>query len=208
MTRIAVLASGRGTNLEAILQAVMRGEVSGRVVLVISDREKAPALERARRRGIPAVFVNPRNYRDREEFDAAVMDLLRRESVDLVVLAGYMRLLSPRFVDEFKNRIMNIHPALLPAFPGKDGVGEALAYGVKVTGCTVHFVDHGLDSGPVILQESVPVIQQDTVATLHARVQAVEHRLYPRAIDLYCRGKIKVEGRRCHIIQDEQERQQ
>lgn len=198
-----MLASGRGSNLEAILQAAQRNELCGQVVLVISDREKAPALDRARQHGIPAVFVNPRDYSCREEHDAAVMKLLRRQSVELVVLAGYMRILSAAFVNAFPERIMNIHPALLPAFPGKDGVGDALAYGVKVAGCTVHFVDQELDAGPIILQEAVPIIQQDTAETLQARVQAVEHRIYPRAIDLYCRGKLKVEGRRCHIVQNE-----
>ena len=200
MKKIAVLASGQGTNLEAILQALERGEVAGRVVLVLSDREEAPALERARRRGIKALYLNPALYRDREHYDAAVIGELKREKVGLVVLAGFMRLLSPLFIEAFPARIMNIHPSLLPAFPGTDGVPQALAYGVKVTGCTVHFVDEGLDTGPVIMQEAVPVLQEDTVETLHQRIHAVEYRLYPRSIDLFCRNRLKVEGRRCLIV--------
>ncbi len=199
MKRIAVLASGEGTNLEAILEAVERGEISGRVVLVISDREKAPALERARRRGVRALFLDPRAFPGREAYDEALAAELQEAQVDLVVLAGFMRLLSPVMVRAFPMRIMNIHPSLLPSFPGTEGVRDALEYGVKVTGCTVHFVDEGLDTGPIILQEAVPVIQGDTVETLHARIHAAEYRLYPRAIELFCQNKLRVEGRRCYI---------
>ena len=197
--RIGVLASGQGSNLEAILQAAKVGRVAAVVAVAISDRRAAPALEKARRRGVPALFIDPRIHRNREAYDRAVVAALHREGVELVVLAGFMRLLSPFFIAEFPGRIMNIHPSLLPAFPGPDGVRQALAYGVKVTGCTVHFVDEGLDTGPVILQEAVPVIREDTAETLHQRIHAVEHRLYPRAIDLVCRGKIRVEGRKCYI---------
>ena len=199
MKRIAVLASGEGTNLEAILEAVERGEISGRVVLVISDREKAPALERARRRGVQALFLNPRSFPGREAYDRALVEELQGARVELVVLAGFMRLLSPVMIRAFPMRIMNIHPSLLPSFPGTSGVRDALDYGVKVTGCTVHFVDEGLDTGPIILQEAVTVIQGDTVETLHARIHAAEYRLYPRAIDLFCRNMLRVEGRRCYI---------
>lgn len=202
MKQIAVLASGQGTNLEAILEAVERGEITGRVVLVISDRAEAPALERAVRHRVNALFLNPGEYAGREEFDRVLIDELKKAQVDLVVLAGYMRLLTPQFISAFPQKIINIHPSLLPAFPGLDGVEQAFEYGVKVTGCTVHFVDEGLDSGPVILQEAVPVIQHETVNTLHQRIHAAEHRLYPTAVDLFCRGKLKVEGRRCLIIDD------
>lgn len=201
MKRIAVLASGQGTNLEAILEAVERDEIAGRVVVVISDREQSPALERASRRNVRAIFVNPGDYAGRMQYDQAIVDELKQESVDLVVLAGFMRLISPPFVRAFPMQIMNIHPALLPAFPGLDGVEQALAYGVKLTGCTVHFVDEGLDTGPVILQESVPIMQYDTILTLHQRIHAVEYRLYPMAINLFCRDKLRVEGRRCFIIE-------
>jgi len=200
MKRIAVLASGRGTNLEAILKASEKAEISGEVALVLSDQPEAQALERARRRNIEALYLNPGEYRGREDYDRAVVERLKTADIELVALAGFMRLLSPYFVSAFPMQIMNIHPALLPAFPGVDGVEQALNYGVKVSGCTVHFVDEGLDTGPIILQEAVPVIQEDTVETLHERIHAAEYRLYPTAIELFCRDKLKVEGRRCMII--------
>ncbi len=200
MKNIAVLASGVGSNLEAILEAVERGEVAGRVVLAISDQVEAAALEKARGHRIKALFLSPKNYNSREEYDQALFDQLKKTQVDLVVLAGFMRLLSTYFIRSFPLQIMNIHPSLLPAFPGLDGVEQALNYGVKVTGCTVHFVDEGLDSGPIILQEAVPVIQNETIMTLQQRIHAAEHRLYPIAIDLFCRGKLQVEGRRCFIF--------
>lgn len=201
MKKIAVLASGRGTNLEAILEAEKRGAIAGRVELVISDRSAAPALEKAERSGVRTLFLNPREYAGRESYDRALVDELKAARIDLVALAGFMRLLSAHFVSVFPLQILNIHPSLLPAFPGTDGVEQAFAYGVKVTGCTVHFVDEGLDSGPIILQEAVPVIQKESVKTLHERIQAVEHRLYPTAIDLFCRDRLKVEGRRCYIVE-------
>ncbi len=200
MKRIAVLASGQGTNLEAILEAVEKEQIAGRVAVVISDNEEAPALERAARRNVRALFVDPKEHENRRAYDRAVVDVLKQEKVDLVALAGFMRLLSPLFVQAFPMQIMNIHPSLLPAFPGLDGVEQALENGVKVSGCTVHFVDEGLDTGPIILQEAVPVIQEDTVETLHQRIHASEYRLYPTAIDLFCRDKLRVEGRRCLIV--------
>ena len=199
MKRIAVLASGEGTNLEAILEAREQGEIGAKVVLVMSDRESAPALERARRRRIEALYIDPHLYRGRARYDRALLAELKKARVELVVLAGFMRLLSPVLIEAYPRRIMNTHPALLPSFPGTAGVEEALDYGVKVTGCTVHFVDEGLDTGPVILQEAVPVLQGDTVETLHRRIKAAEYRLYPRAIELFCRDQLRVEGRRCFI---------
>ncbi len=200
MKRIAVLASGRGTNLEAILEAAESGHIAGEVAVVISDQKKAPALQRGENRGVKALFMNPKDYSGREQYDRAIVEQLKEDQVDLVVLAGFMRLLTASFIQAYPLAIMNIHPSLLPAFPGLDGVEQALYYGVKVTGCTVHFVDEGLDTGPVILQEAVPIIQEDTVETLHQRIHASEHRLYPTAIDLFCKEKLKVEGRRCMII--------
>ncbi|MFO7951782.1 MAG: phosphoribosylglycinamide formyltransferase [Bacillota bacterium] len=200
MKPVAVLASGTGTNLEAILQAQHKGEISARVSLVISDQPEAQALVRARRHGVEALYLNPNEYQGREDYDRAIIERLNAAGIALVALAGFMRLLSPYFVRAFSLRIMNIHPSLLPAFPGLDGVEQALNYGVKVSGCTVHFVDEGLDTGPIILQEAVPVIQEDTAETLHQRIHAVEYRLYPTAIDLFCRDKLKVEGRRCTIV--------
>ena len=203
MKRIAVLASGRGSNLKAILKAAKKGEIAGKIALMISDRADAPALDIAREGGIKALHVDPKTYRSRESYDQVLINTLKEEEIDLIVLAGFMRLLSPLFVQAFPLQILNIHPSLLPAFPGTHGIEQAFNYGVKVTGCTVHFVDEGLDSGPVVLQEAVPVIQQESVKTLQQRIQALEHRLYPTAIDLFCRGKLKVEGRRCYIIDAE-----
>lgn len=200
MKNIAVLASGQGSNLEAIFEAVERGEIACRIVVVISDRAGAPALERAKKRKVKALFLDPKQYASREAYDRALAAELKEMQVELIVLAGFMRFLSPQFVNEFPMQIINIHPSLLPAFPGTDGIEQAFNYGVKVTGCTVHFVDEGLDSGPVILQSTVPVLQQETVETLEQRIHAAEHRIYPTAIDLFCRDKLKVEGRRCLIV--------
>lgn len=201
MKKIAVLASGQGTNLQAILEAAERGEFAGRVALVLSDRKGAYALERARSRGIKTLWLNPKQYLNRTEYDEAMAKELLAEGVDLVVLAGFMRLLSAVVTTVFRNKIINIHPSLLPAFPGTSGVEQALDYGVKVTGCTVHFVDEGLDTGPIILQEAVPVIQGDTAETLHQRIHAAEYRIFPRAIELLCRDKITIDGRRCQIVE-------
>lgn len=195
--RLAVLASGFGSNLQAIIDAVEGGKIAGRVDVVISDQKGAYALERARRYGIGAVYIDPQNFSGREAYDQEVLALLQEKNIDLVVLAGYMRLLSPVLVGGFRGKIMNIHPSLLPSFPGLDGVQQALDYGVKISGCTVHFVDEGLDTGPVILQEAVPVYGQDTVGSLQERIHEVEHRLYPRAIQLFIEGKLEIEGRRC-----------
>ncbi|MGI5882300.1 MAG: phosphoribosylglycinamide formyltransferase [Dethiobacteria bacterium] len=195
--RLAVLASGYGSNLQAILDAISRKEVAGQVRVVISDVENAFALQRARENGIEALYINPRDYKDREAFDEVVSGQLMERKIDLVILAGYMRFLSPPFVRKFRGRIMNIHPSLLPAFPGLNGVKKALSHGVKVSGCTVHFVDEGLDTGPIILQEAVPVLDGDTEDTLHERIHGLEHRLYPQAIQLFIEKKLRLEGRRC-----------
>lgn len=204
MKRIAVLASGNGSNLQAIIDAIASGTIRGaEVALVLSDKKDAYALNRAQKHGIKHKFFNPKLYASRQEYDRALIACLREHDIDLVVLAGYMRLVSAEFVDAFRNRIMNIHPALLPAFPGTNGIGDALAYGVKVTGCTIHFVDEGMDTGPIILQEAVTVRDNDTFESLRERIQKVEHRLYPRAIDLWVRGKIRIQGRRCFIDDDE-----
>jgi phosphoribosylglycinamide formyltransferase 1 len=200
MKRIAVLASGQGTNLQAIIDACNRKDIAGQVVLVVSNCASAHALKRAEKQTIDSFYLEPKSYATREDYDRALISKLNDKDVDLVVLAGYMRLLSAYFVKAFPLKIMNIHPSLLPAFPGLDGVEQALLHGVKVTGCTVHFVDQGLDSGPIILQESVPVIQRESLTTLEQRIHAAEHRIYPTAIDLFCRGKLKVEGRRCYIV--------
>ena len=194
---LAVLASGFGSNLQAILDAIGREEIAGEVKVVVSDVEDAFALERARKHNIENFYLNPRHYESREAFDRVLADLLAERKVDLVVLAGYMRLLSQMFIQSFEGRIMNIHPSLLPAFSGLHGVEKALSHGVKVSGCTVHFVDEGLDTGPIILQESVPVLDRDTVEILHERIHRVEHRLYPKAIQLFIENKLRLEGKRC-----------
>lgn len=204
LKRIAVLASGSGTNLQAILAAVENGQIQGgQVVLVISDRKNAYALERASQHNIPAKHLSAFHYGSREAYDRDLVTYLAEQEIDLVVLAGFMRVMTPLFVQAFHQRILNIHPSLLPAFPGAHGVDDALAYGVKVSGCTVHFVDEGMDTGPIILQAAVSVHEHDTAETLHQRIHQLEYKLYPKAIDLWARGKIKIEGRRCIINDDE-----
>lgn len=198
--RLGVLVSGRGTNLQAILDACRSGAIPARVVLVVSDRAGAPALERARRAGVPAAFVDPRGFPDRVAFDLHVADRLAASGVELVCLAGFMRILSPAFVQRFRHRILNVHPSLLPAFPGKDAQRQALEYGVKVSGCTVHLVDEGVDTGPIVLQWAVSVHEDDTEESLAARILEHEHRLYVEAIRLYAEGRLDLEGRRVRIL--------
>jgi phosphoribosylglycinamide formyltransferase-1 len=192
---LGILISGRGSNMEAILQAIDDGRVEARVGLVVSNVEGAPGLERARERGVETVVLDHRG-RTREEHDERVLAELERRGVDLVCLAGYMRLLSPLFVRTYRNRVLNIHPSLLPAFPGLHAQRQAIAYGAKVSGCTVHFVDEQLDHGPIILQRTVPVEPDDVEETLSARILAEEHRAYPEAVRLVASGLVRVEGRR------------
>src|SRR5262245_14439373 len=172
---LGVLASGRGSNLQAILDAIEAGRCPARVAVVVSDRKDASALERARRAGAKAVHLDPRSYPDRVAFDEAVAEVLHQHATELVCLAGYMRVLSPEFVRRFPGRILNVHPALLPAFPGLHAQRQALQYGVKVAGATVHFVDEGVDTGPIVLQSAVPVLDEDTEDTLAARILVEEH---------------------------------
>lgn len=198
--RIGVLASGRGTNLEAILQACERGEIPGRVAVVLSDRKGALALERARRRGIPAFHIPPRSFATREEYDLRLAEVLQEHRVDLVVLAGYLRYLTPPFVEAFRHRAINIHPSLLPSFPGLEAQRQALEYGVKISGCTVHFIDEKLDHGPIILQAAVPVREDDDVASLSERILREEHRILVEAVRLFAQGRLRVEGRRVRVL--------
>ena len=195
MKKVGVLLSGRGSNLVALIDAARRGELGGEIAVVVSNVEDAPGLERARQAGIPAVFRDHRG-KAREAFDAEIVEILRAHHVDLVCLAGFMRLLSPVFVRAFAGRILNIHPALLPAFPGKDAQRLALEHGVKLSGATVHLVDEGLDSGPIVAQEAVSVLSSDTGESLAARILEVEHRLYPRTVRLLLEGRCRVDGRR------------
>jgi phosphoribosylglycinamide formyltransferase-1 len=193
---LGVLASGRGSNLGAILDACARPGVPARVAVVVSDRERAPALERARAAGVEALWLNPKDFSDREAYDTALVAALQTREVGLVCQAGWMRILSPVYIRAFSGRAMNIHPSLLPAFPGLRPHRQALAHGVKVSGATVHFTDEGVDTGPIIVQAAVPVEPGDTEDTLAARILAVEHRLYPEAIRLFAEGRLTIEGRR------------
>ncbi|PYM76944.1 MAG: phosphoribosylglycinamide formyltransferase [Candidatus Rokuibacteriota bacterium] len=198
--RVGVLASGRGSNLQALLDASARPGYPAEVVLVISDRERAAALDRARAAGVEALFVNPKDFGDREAFDLALVREFTARGVGLVCNAGYMRILSVAYVRAFAGRAMNIHPSLLPAFPGLHAQRQALEHGAKVTGVTVHFVDDGpVDTGPIILQASVLVQADDTEDSLSARILAEEHRLYPEAVRLFAEGRLEVVGRRVII---------
>ena len=198
--KLGILCSGRGSNLASIIEAIERGEIPGEIAVVIADKRDAYALERARAKGIPTVAVVYRDYAERADFERAMLDEMHAHGVTLVVLAGFMRILSPVFVHAYTGRILNIHPALLPSFPGAHAHRDALAYGVKVSGCTVHFVDEGMDSGPIILQASVPVMEDDTEETLAARVLEQEHRIFPEAIKLYVEDRLRTDGRRVHIL--------
>ena len=197
--KLGVLCSGRGTDLQSIIDAIAAGQVPAEIAIVLTDKE-AYALERARKAGIEAVCVDRKQFVGREPFEKALIEKLEAAGVTLVVLAGFMRILTPYFVGHFAGRILNIHPALLPSFPGAHAHRDVLAYGVKVSGCTVHFVDEGTDSGPIIMQAAVPVLDDDTEETLGARVLKEEHRIYPECIRLYCEGKLKVEGRKVTIL--------
>jgi phosphoribosylglycinamide formyltransferase-1 len=198
--RVGVLASGRGSNLQALLDASARPDYPAEVVLVISDRERAAALDRARAAGVEGLFVNPKDFGDRQAFDLALVREFTARRVGLVCNAGYMRILSTAYVRAFAGRAMNIHPSLLPAFPGLHAQRQALEHGAKVAGATVHFVDEGpVDTGPIILQASVPVQPEDTEDSLSARILAEEHRLYPEAVRLFAEGRLEVVGRRVII---------
>ena len=200
--RLGILISGSGTNMENMALEIEERGLLARITVVISDVENAYGLVRAEKHGLKTVFVDPDSYPDRAAYDAELVRILKENDADLVLLAGYMRLVGPGFVEAFRNRIMNIHPALLPSFPGTSGVADALAYGVKVTRVTVHFVDEGLDTGPIVAQDAVPILPGDDQETLHQRIHEVEYRLYPQAIRLFCEGRLRVEGRHAHILEE------
>jgi phosphoribosylglycinamide formyltransferase-1 len=193
---VGVLVSGRGSNMQSIIDAIEEGRLQASIPIVISDRADAFALERARRHGIEAVFLDPGACDSREEYDRALLSRLREAEVELVALAGFMRLLGPLFIESYKNRVMNIHPALLPSFPGLHVQRKAIEHGAKFSGCTVHFADTGVDTGPIIIQAVVPLRDDDTEESLSERILHQEHRIYPRAIQLYAEGRLKVRGRR------------
>jgi phosphoribosylglycinamide formyltransferase-1 len=195
MKNLGILLSGRGSNFEAIADSVSAGTLDATIAVVIANRPEAKGLEAARRRGLKAVSI-PSKGLDREVYDRMVLEELRANGVELVCLAGFMRLLSAFFIRQFPNRILNIHPSLLPAFPGLDAQHQAWEHGVKITGCTVHFVDENLDAGPIIIQKAVPVMDDDTVESLSARILEEEHRIYSEAIRIVLGGKWRIEGRR------------
>ena len=194
--RLGVLISGRGSNLQSIIDAIVAGDLYASIAVVISNRAEAPGLQRARNAGIEALSISPRDYADRDAYDRALADLVLARRVTLVCLAGFMRLVGQPLLDAFPNRILNIHPSLLPAFPGLDAQRQALEHGVQVTGATVHLVTSELDGGPIVLQAAVPVLPDDTIDTLSARVLLQEHRIYPEAIRIVLDGGWHVVGRR------------
>jgi phosphoribosylglycinamide formyltransferase 1 len=201
--RVAVLASGRGSNLQAIIDAIEVGQVQATIVAVISNKKDAVALERARKYGLPDLFVDPKPFAgrpdSREAYDHALLEILTKHDVELVLLAGYMKIVTAVLVNAYANRMMNIHPSLLPAFPGLEVQKKAIEWGCKLAGCTVHFVTEGVDEGPIILQAAVPILDQDTSDTLAARILEQEHKIYPRAVQLFAEGRLRVEGRRVLI---------
>ena len=198
--RVAVLASGRGSNLQAIIDAIETGQVRAQIVVVISNKKDAVALERARKHGLKDLFVDPKPFTgrpdSREAYDRSLLEILQQYEVELVLLAGYMKIVTAVLVNAYANRMMNIHPSLLPSFPGLDVQKKAIDWGCKLAGCTVHFVTEGVDEGPIIIQAAVPILETDTPEILAARILEQEHRIYPRAVQLYAEGRLRVEGRR------------
>ena len=199
MIKLGVLCSGRGSDLQSIIDAIADNKLKAEIAIVLTDKPNVMALERAQKAGIKNICIDRKKFESKSEFETALLNELKAAEVDLVVLAGFMRILSPSFVHEYKERIMNIHPSLLPSFPGAHAHRDVLAYGVKVSGCTVHFVDEGTDSGPIIMQAAVEVKDDDTEETLAARVLEQEHIIYPRVIQLYVEGKLKTIGRKVLI---------
>ena len=197
--KIGVLASGSGTNLQAIMESIEEGRIRAKIACVLSNNSAAFALERAIRHGIPSLHIDHRIFAGREAYDAALVKALREYGVKLVVLAGFMRIITPVLLEAFPSAVMNIHPALLPAFPGLHAQRQAIDYGVKVSGCSVHFVDAGTDTGPIIIQSTVPVLEDDSESSLSARILIEEHRIYPEAIRLFAEGRLKVKGRKVII---------
>jgi phosphoribosylglycinamide formyltransferase 1 len=194
--RLGVLVSGRGTNLQAIIDWIAKETPNVKIALVISNKENAPALERCKRHGIQSTHLNPKSFKNKFAFDKAMVTRLKESSIDLICLAGFMRILSAEFIHAFPKKIINVHPSLLPAFPGLHSQKQALEYGVKLAGCTVHFVDEGVDTGPIICQASVPVFDNDTEETLSDRILTEEHKLYPKAIQSIMSNQIVICGRK------------
>ena len=199
MLKIGVLASGRGSNFQSMIDAIEAGRINARMGLLVVDKAGAYALERAKNHNIPHRFIDPKGFQDKDAFYAEIAAQMKEHNIGLVVLAGFMRIVRKPLLDAFPNAVMNIHPALLPSFPGLHGQGDAVSYGVKLSGCTVHFVDEGMDTGPVIIQAAVPVYDDDTEDSLSARILKQEHRIYPEAIRLFAEGRLEVRGRKVII---------
>jgi len=199
LLKLGVLISGNGSNLQSIIDHIEKGSLKATIKIIISNNPDAFGITRAKKHGIPFVVLKNSDFKSKEEFDSVLIKTLKDHGVDLVILAGFMRIISPAFLKAFPNRVMNIHPALLPSFPGLHGQRQAWEYGVKLSGCTVHFVDEGMDTGPIIIQKVVPVQDDDTEETLAARILTEEHKIYPQAIQLFAEGKIEIKGRKVHI---------
>jgi len=196
---VSFLVSGRGSNFSKVAEKILQGEIKAKLGIVISDKGDAKALQIAKEYNMDSFYINPRLFSSREAHEKEMVKLLKKYKTDLVVAAGYMRILTPYFIKKFKNRIINIHPALLPSFPGVHAQEKAFNYGVKVTGCTTHFIDEGTDTGPIILQTAVPILEKDTAAALSGRILKEEHRILPESIRLFCENKLKVVGRKVII---------
>lgn len=204
MLTLGVLASGRGSNFQSIIDSIESGVLNAKIALLITDNPESYAIERANKHNIEALVIKPRDFSDRDLYYSHIAEELKKRNVELVILAGFMRVVGKALIDKYRNRIMNIHPALLPAFPGLHGQKQAAEYGVKISGCTVHFVDQGMDTGPIIIQAAVPAYHDDTEETLSERILKQEHKIFPYAIRLYSEGKISVNGRKV-IIEDNRE---
>jgi phosphoribosylglycinamide formyltransferase-1 len=199
LLKLGVLISGNGSNLQSIIDHIEKGSLKAIIKIVISNNPDANGTIRAKKHGIPVVILKHTDFKNKEDFDLELIKILKSNQVDLVILAGFMRILTPAFLKAFSHKIMNIHPALLPSFPGIHGQKQAVEYGVKISGCTVHFVDEGVDTGPIIIQSAVQVLDDDTEATLAARILKKEHMIYPQAIQLFADGKIEIKGRKVRI---------
>ena len=199
LLKLGVLISGNGSNLQSIIDHIEKGSLKANIKIVISNNPEAYGITRAKKYGIPVVVLKNGDFKNKEEFDLELIGILESKGVDLVILAGFMRIITPTLLKAFPQKIMNIHPALLPSFPGIHGQKQALEYGVKLSGCTVHFVDEGVDTGPIIIQSAVQVFDDDTEETLAARILKEEHKIYPRAIQFFAEGKIEINGRKVRI---------
>lgn len=197
--RIAVFASGFGSNLQALIDSGSN-YLGGDIVLVFSNNKDSYALKRARKHKINTFFIDFKKFKSRNQYDIKLAELMKKEEIDLIVLAGYMLMLSPKFIEEFKNKIINIHPALLPSFKGTHAIKDAFEYGVKITGVSVHFVDEKMDSGPIIMQEAVRIEEEDTIESLEEKIHKIEHKIYPTAVKYFCEHRLKIEGRKVRII--------